>query len=232
MRNLIISFLVTGLVCSADAQKNSAGIHLQLSFPQGEYKSTYPKTGVGIRLNFLHRLKEDGPFSIGGDIGFLLTGSDSRFFDIYYGGYYDTYKVSASNNIVSLAFKARADLLSNERPLQLFIESTIGANLFYSSLSIERQSYYGNSQYVDGNNSKGYWAFTWGPGIGIEIPIDKHKQAAVSLKGSYLLGANSTYLTDPYIDNNGTTYFNQHESKTNMILAELGIRLSLSGRRR
>ena len=180
MRRLMVVALLAGFLFSANAQKTSLGVNLQLSFPQGEYKSIYPKTGVGLRFNVFHRLKDDGPLSIGGDIGFLVVSSDSRFFDIYYGGYYDTYKVSASNNVLSLALKARADLMSNERPVQLFVEGTAGANLFYSSVSIERETYFGNSQYVDGDNSKGYWAFTWGPGIGIDIPIDKRRQAAVS----------------------------------------------------
>ena len=231
MRRLIVVALLTGFLFSANAQKTSLGVNLQLSFPQGEYKSVYPKTGVGLRFNVFHRLKDDGPLSIGGDIGFLVVSSDARYFDLYYGGYYDTYKVSASNNVLSIAFKARADLMSNERPVQLFVEGTVGANLFYSSMSIERETYFGNSQYVDGDNSKGYWAFTWGPGIGIDIPIDKRRQAAVSVKASYLLGTNTTYLTDPVIDNSGTAYFDQHESKTNMILAELGIRFFLSRRR-
>ena len=231
MRNLLIVFLMTALIYSADAQKTSVGVHLQLSFPQGEYKSTYPKTGVGLRLNVLHRLRQDGPISIGGDVGYLVTGSDSRLFDIYYGGFYDTYKISASNNVLSLAFKARADLVSNERPVRVFVEGTVGANLFFSSINIERETYFGNSQYVDGDNSKGYWAFVWGPGVGIEIPIDKRRQTAIVVKGSYLFGANTTYLTDPYIDNNGEIFFARHESKTDMILAELGLRFSLSGRR-
>jgi hypothetical protein len=208
-----------------------AALDLQLSFPQGEYKSTYAKTGVGIHMNVLRRISEEGPISVGGEFGFLVTGSDSKTFDLLYGGYYDTYKISASNNILNLAFKARADLVPKERPVLLFIETTIGANLFYSSASIQRETYFGNSQYVDGDNSKGYWAFTWGPGIGLEFPVDKRKQAAIVVKASYLFGANTTYLTDPYIDNNGDVYFDQHESKTSMIIAELGFRYSFRKRR-
>jgi hypothetical protein len=235
MRSLMIIFLITVIVSSANAQKTIANVNLQLSFPQGEYKSNFPKTGVGMRLSILRRLKEDGPISIGGELGYLLTGSDTRYFDIFYGGFYDRYKVSATNNVLSLAFKARADLMPAERPVKVFVETTVGANLFFSSVNIERETYYSGSQSVGGDNSKGYWAFIWGPGIGIEIPVDKRKQAAVVVKGTYLFGANTTYLTDPYIDNNGDTYFTRHESKTNMILGELGIRLfipSRSSRRR
>jgi hypothetical protein len=232
MRSLLLLFLIAGLAFAAGAQKTIVGANLQLSFPQGEYKSNYPKTGVGLRLNLLHRLKEDGPISIGGDIGFLEVGSDARLFDLNYGGYYDTYKISASNNVLSLAFKARADLVSRERPFLVFVETTVGTNLFFSSVSVERETYFGNSQTVGGDNSKGYWAFIWGPGIGIEIPLDKRQQAAVCLNGSYLFGSNTTYLSDPRIDNSGDVYFDQHQSKTNMVIAELGVRIALRSRRR
>src|SRR5262245_31330002 len=142
MRNPLIVFFIAGLACSAQAQRTSIGANLQLSFPQGEYKSSFPKTGAGIRFNILRRLSEDNPISIGGDIGYLVTGSDSRIFDAYYGGFYDTYKISASNNVFSIAFKAKADLSDRERPVQAFVDITIGTNLFYSSVNIQRESYF------------------------------------------------------------------------------------------
>jgi hypothetical protein len=219
------------LLLSANGQRTMGSIDLQLSFPQGEYKLAYPKTGVGIRFNVLHRIAEESPLSVGGEFGFLVVGSDSRLFDMYYGGYYDTYKISASNNVMNLAFKARADLVPPDRPILIFIEATVGANLFYSTANIQRETYFGNSQYVAGDNSKGYWAFTWGPGVGLEFPVDKRKQVAIVAKASYLFGGNTTYLTDPTIDNNGDIYFTQHQSKTDMILAEFGVRLTF-GRKR
>jgi hypothetical protein len=233
MRIFATAFCLAVLVVSARGQRTSAAAHIQLSFPQGDYKSADPKAGVGIRFNVLRRIMDESPFSVGAEFGYMVRGSNSKYFDIYYGGYYDTYKISASNNIMSLAFKARADLLPKERPVLIFVETTIGANLFFSSASIERETYYGNSQYVDGDNSKGYWAFTWGPAIGVEIPVDKRKQAAIVVKGSYLFGARTTYLSDPYIDgNSGTVFFNQNESKTDMILAELGVRFTFPSKRR
>lgn len=232
MRSLLTVCFISILLSPVYSQRTSAAIHLELSFPQGEYKTTYPKTGFGIRFNMLHRISEESPLSIGGDVGYMATESDSRYFDLYYGGYFDTYKISASSNVVNLAFKARADLVSREKPVLLFVEGTVGANLFYSSASIQRETYYGGSQFVDGDNSKGYWALTWGPGLGIEVPVDKRKLVAVVVKAAYLFGANTTYLTDPSIDNSsGTVYFTQHESKTDMILAEFGVRFTFGKKR-
>jgi hypothetical protein len=234
MRTLLTVFFLSMLFPAANGQRTSAAVHLELGFPQGEYKSTpdYPKTGIGIRFNLLHRISDDSPFSVGGDIGYMATETETRDFELYYGGYYDTYRVSASSNIVNFAFKVRADLLPKEKPVLIFVEGTVGTNLFYSAANVQRLTYYGGSQYVDADNTKGYWAFTWGPGAGIEVPVGKNKRVAIAAKAAYLFGSNTTYLTDPNIDtNSGTVYFTQNESKTDMVLAELGARFALGKRR-
>ncbi len=132
---------------------------------------------------------------------------------------------------MSLAFKARADLVPVDKHVLIFIDATIGTNLFFSSVDAERETFFGGTQYSGGSSSKGYWAFVFGPGLGIEIPLDKGKEVALVLKGSYLFGSNTKYLTDPYFNNNGEVYFTQKESKTNMIMAEAGVRFGLFKRR-
>lgn len=230
MKVAILAISITFLTLSANAQRTIGTASIQLSFPQEEYKSTYPKTGVGARFNVMWRIKENSALSIGGDIGYMVVASSSKRFDLFYLGYYDTYRITATNNIVSLAFKARADLIQPRDKVKLFIDGTIGTNLFFSSVEINRETFFGGSQYNGGNSSKGYWSFIFGPGMGIEIPLGKAKEIALLLKGSYFFGTNTKYLTDPYIDNNGNVYFTQRESKTDMIIAEAGVRFSLSGR--
>lgn len=231
MRSVIIGLLITGFAQSVNGQKTISTISLQLSFPQDEYKATYPKTGVGIRWNILHRFSENAPLSIGGEIGYLVTSSSSRAFDVYYLGFYDRYRISATNNILNLAFKTRADLFPADKAVQVFVEGTVGSNLFFSSVDVSRETFFGDSQYAGGNSTKGYWSFIFGPGLGVEIPLGKRREVALSFKSSYLFGSNTKYLTDPYIDNNGNVYFTQRESKTNMIIAEAGLRFGIFNRR-
>ena len=64
------------------------------------------------------------------------------------------------------------------------------------------------------------------------IPLDKRRDVMLLLKGSYLFGSNTKYLTDPYVDNNGNIYFTERESKTDMVIAEAGLRFSLSNNNR
>lgn len=226
MRQLLVLLLIL-FSFPLLGQKTITTISFQLSFPQQEYKRTYPVTGAGIRWNVLHRPSADVPLSIGGELGFLVTSSDSKYFDLFYLGYYDRYRITASNNIATLAFKARADLIPDERPVQLFVDATIGTNLFFSNVDIERETFFGSSQYRGGRSTKGRWSFIWGPGLGLEIPLGKRKEMALAFKTSYLFGTNTRYLTDPYIDNSGTVYFTERESKTDMLLTEAGIRLGI-----
>lgn len=227
MRIAMAIFLLVFFISAINAQKTISTVSFQLNFPQGEYKSTYPKTGVGIRWNILHRFHENDALSIGGELGYLATASTSRDFDVFYLGYYDRYRVSATNNILSLAFKARADLIPSHKTVQLFVDGTIGTNLFFSSANISRETYFGSSQYGAGNSTKGYWAFIFGPGAGVEIPLGRRRELALSFKGSYLFGSNTKYLTDPYIDANGDVYFTQRESRTSMIIVEVGVRFGI-----
>ncbi len=232
MKRLILITLGLLLLVPSFGQKTISTLSLQLSFPQEEYKETYNVTGVGIRWNVLTRPNINIPISIGGELGFLVNGSRSRAFDVFFLGFYDRYRVSAANNIVSLAFKARADLIPHDKAVQLFVDGTVGTNLFFSTVEITRETFFGQSDYAGGNSSKGYWAFVWGPGLGLEIPVSKDRQTAVSIKGSYLFGSNTKYLTDPYINNNGEVFFTERESKTTMLLIEGGVRFGILGKKR
>jgi len=228
-KTLLTLFILLSL--GVFAQKTSTTVSLQLSFPQGDYKSTFPVTGYGLRWNLMHKPSLNVPISIGGELAYLVTGNSARVFDIFYLGFYDRYRVSATNNVFTIAFKARADLLPTGQPLQLFIDGTVGTNLFFSSVDVSRETFFGQSEYNGGNSTKGYWALIFGPAIGLEIALDKRREVALLLKGSYLFGSNTKYLTDPYIDNDGNVFFTQRESKTNMVIAETGVRFNIFNRR-
>ena len=231
MRIRLLVVLPCLVMLSAQSQKTFSTASLQLTFPQGEYRSTSSEAGIGVRWNVMHKFSDNSPLSIGGEIGYLVISSTSRYFDLYYQGFFDRYKVAASSNVVTLAFKARADLTQPEQKTIVFVDATIGTNLFFSSVDITAESSFGGSQNAGGNSSKGYWAFLFGPGAGVEIPLGKSREVNLVLKTSFLFGTTSKYLTDPYIDNGGDVYFLQRESRTDLIVAEAGVRFNI-GRRR
>ena len=149
MKLSFISLAMMIFGCQAQAQRTFANINFQLNFPQNEYRQANPVTGAGLRLNIMNKIAAS-QLSLGGEVGFLVTGSDSRYFDLYYYGIIDRYRISATNNIVSLAFKARFDLVEQNQPIQYFVDGTIGTNLFFSSVDTERETFFGTSQNAGG----------------------------------------------------------------------------------
>jgi hypothetical protein len=219
-----LSFML--FFADSDAQKFSASIDAQLAIPQGDYKTVNPDAGFGIRANFLYKPIKEAPMKVGVEIGLQEKGNAVQYFSGYVYGFYDEFKVSASSNIFSLLFLARfqSQKLHKIKP---FVDLTAGWNVFFSTVSVERLTYY--SDYNDGysNSSKGKWALTYGATGGVDIPLNKADGIGLELKVAYLLGSNSHYLTDPYIDNNGNASFADKESRTDMLIPQAGIRISI-----
>jgi hypothetical protein len=222
------TFLLLGsfLVSASFGQKFTASVDAQLAIPQGEYKEVNPDAGFGIRANFMYRPIKDAPMKIGVELGMQEKGAVRQYFSGYVYGYYDEFEVSAGSNIFSLMFLARfqSQKLHKIKP---FIDLTAGWNVFFSTVTVSRVTYY--SQYDDSysNSSKGRWALAYGASGGVDIPLNKSDELGLELKCTYLIGTNTQYLTNPYIDNDGNASFEEKESRTNMLIPQAGIRISI-----
>jgi hypothetical protein len=227
MKKLFISLQFILLVAGSYAQKFSTSINAQLAIPQGDYQAVNPDAGFGIRANFLYRPIKEAPMKVGVEFGLQEKGSATQYFSGYVYGYYDEFKVSASSNIFSLMFLARFQS-QNLHKIKPFVDLTAGWNVFFSTMSVERLTYYSDYNSAYSNSSKGRWALTYGGAGGIDIPLNKADDIGLELKVAYLIGSNSHYLTDPYIDNNGNASFVDKESRTNMLIPQAGIRISIN----
>lgn len=226
MKKIIAGLSFMLFFADSDAQKFSASVDAQLAVPQGDYKAVNPDAGFGIRANFLYRPIKEAPMKVGVEIGLQEKGNAVQYFSGYVYGFYDEFKVSASSNIFSLLFLARFQSQKFHK-IKPFVDVTAGWNVFFSTVSVERLTYY--SDYNDGysNSSKGKWALTYGASGGIDIPLNKADDIGLELKVAYLIGSNSHYLTDPYIDSNGNASFVDKESRTDMLIPQAGIRISI-----
>ncbi len=217
--NLFISY-------SSLAQKFTASINVQMSLPKGEYKTANPDAGIGGRGNFFYRPDRNIPVKIGIEPGMQVKGSTSQYFSGYINGFYDEFQVSASNNIFSLMFLAR---FQQEKfgKIKPFIDAIAGWNVFFSTVNVERLTYYSDYNSSYSNSSKGKWAFTYGTAAGIDIPLNKRDDLGLEIKCAYLFGSNTIYLTDPQISNTGEVFFSEKESATNMLIPQIGLRISI-----
>ena len=211
---------------SSFSQKFSASLDVQMSVPQGEYKTANPDAGIGGRGNFFYRPQKNIPVKIGLELGMQVKGSTHQYFSGYINGFYDEFKVTASNNIFSLMFVTRLQP-EKEGKIKPFLDAIAGWNVFYSTVNIERLTFYSayNSSYS--NSSKAKWAFTYGGAAGIDIPLNKRDDIGLELKCAYLFGSDTEYLTNPSIKSDGQVFFDPKQSTTDMLIPQIGVRISI-----
>ena len=231
MRSLLF-FLVTFIFLTrAHAQTNTATLSLQLSFPQGEYKKTYPVIASGLLFGIVHHSKTKSPFSVGGEIGILQVSGGNKYYTGYYNNEYNTFLVASWNHILTLAALLKVNLLDENKSWNAYIDFSMGTNVFLTTTSISRDLY--RDPITNLVKTKYYYSdthvscpFRAGAGLGIEIPFGRQKKIALLFKGSYLYGSPAKYYAHPAI-NNTQIILSPKESKTSMVLAETGIRFGV-----
>jgi hypothetical protein len=220
----LLTMLLIFYTCSFPfAQKFSASVDAQLSIPQGDYKDVNPDAGFGLRANFLYKPCKAAPVKFGIEFGIQEKGRATQYFTDYY---YGDFKVSATSNIFSLMLLTR---FQSAKPgkLKPFIDITAGWNVFFSTVSVERLTYFNDYNSTYSNSSKAHWALAYGASAGVDIPLNKRDDLGLELKVAYLIGANSLYLTNPYIDGNGNVLFEENNSRTTMLIPQAGVRITI-----
>ncbi len=207
-------------------QKFTISLDAQLALPEGDYKEANPDAGYGLRANFLFKPNKSRFLKFGAELGIQEKGRATQYFSGYINGFYDEFKVSATSNIFSLMFLTRLQP-HNFGKVKPFVDLTAGWNVFFSTVSVERLTYYSDYNSSYSNSTKAHWAFSYGAAGGIDIPLSKRDDLGLELKVAYITGANTTYLTDPYINNDARVSFNEKNSRTNMVIPQAGIRINL-----
>jgi len=208
------------------AQKFSASIDAQLAIPQSDYKEVNNDAGYGLRAAVFFKPSYTKPIKFGIELGMQEKARATQYFSGYVFGYYDEFQVSASSNIFSLMFVTRIQS-STPHKLKPFVDITAGWNVFYSTVDVEEVSYYSNYSPSYSNSSKAHWAFAYGAAGGLDIPLNKRDGIGLELKVAYLVGSYTDYLTDPNIDGNGNVSFRQNSSRTNMLIPQAGVRITI-----
>lgn len=223
MKTIIAVVVLVAALNISYAQHFNSTVSIGLGLPDGEYKLAYPKSAFGLGLSGMFQPAK-GLLSFGGSLGYLYVSSNSRDFYVNNFGFQDVYRVTASSSIIRIAATIKASLLPRvmQSVIIPYATATIGANVFLSQITTERSTYYGPGTYSNVYDSKSNWALTYGPGLGIEIPVGRSRRGKIDLQCRYLFGSNTKYYTDPYVDVNGQVYFTRKESRTNMIFPEIG----------
>jgi len=226
MKYLLTILMISFTYSFSQAQKFSTSINAQLAVPQGDYKDVNPDAGFGLRANLLFKPNKIAPVKFGIEFGIQEKGRATQYFSGYVFGFYDEFKVSATNNIFSLMLLTRFQS-SKFGKIKPFLDITAGWNVFFSTVSVERLTFYSDYNSSYSNSSKAHWALAYGAAGGIDIPLNKMDDLGLELKVAYLIGANSRYLTNPYINGNGNVSFEENNSRTTMLIPQAGIRITI-----
>lgn len=226
MKSSFFCIAFTMLSLGSFSQQFTLSPTLQFSIPQSEYKSSNSDVGLGLRLNVLYRPSEM-PVKLGIEVGMQEKGRASQYFSGNVYGYYDDFRVDATNNIVSLMFLARFQSAKSKK-ITPFFDVTGGWNVFFSTAEIERLTFYSTYNSSYSNSSKAHWAPAYGGAGGLDISINKRNEVGLELKVAYLIGAYTKYLTNPYIDGNGDASFEEKDSRTDMLIPQVGVRINLN----
>ncbi len=113
------------------------------------------------------------------------------------------------------------------RKVKPFVDVTAGWNIFFSTVTVERLTYYSDYNASYSNSTKAHWAFSYGAAGGVDIPLNRSDDLGLELKVAYIIGSNSTYLTNPYIRSDGSGSFTENTSRTDMLIPQAGIRINL-----
>jgi hypothetical protein len=208
------------------AQKFSFSADAQLAIPQGDYKDENPDAGVGLRMNLLYRPSVLTPIKVGLELGIQEKGRATEYFSGFLFGYCDDFKVTATNNIFSLIALTRLQS-SAPKKIKPFLGITAGWNVFFSTVQVERLTCYSDYNPSYSNSSKAHWALAYGAAGGIDFPLSRFDDIGLELKVAYLFGAETRYLTDPFIDANSNVSFEERDSRTAMIIPQAGIRVRI-----
>jgi hypothetical protein len=225
---------VTALLIAVNAraqkfgQKLSGGFNAALGLPSGEFKDVNDNVALGIRGHIMYNFSRQVPLHAGLELGYATMGNSTQYFYDPYSGFYDEYSVTASSNIFSIQFKLRLQQPKNVA-VRPFAEGLIGWNDFFSTVNVERVTNYGpaygNNNY--GNSSDAKWAMTFGGAAGLDIRLQKKGDLWLEIRTAYMIGRKTIYYTDPHISTSGQAYFTEHESETNMVIPQVGVKFGL-----
>jgi hypothetical protein len=209
-----------GSATIARAQEYQVGGYFMTIVPHGQFSENITNNGYGGGGQFLIRLGPS-PFLIGGDVGGVIYGSESRREPISSTIPNLQVRVRTSNNI----FLAHSVLRVQPRKglVRPYADGLIGLKYLYTSTSISDIS---GGEDIASNTDLSDTSLSYGFGGGLHIPLTKGPESRVLLDMNvrYLRGSRAEYLKKGSIrEENGQAVFDVLSSRTDVIAVQVGV---------
>ncbi|HKQ80418.1 MAG TPA: hypothetical protein VJ810_42380 [Blastocatellia bacterium] len=212
--------LFIGVPTIARAQERQAGFYFTTIVPHGQFSENVTNNGYGGGGQFLVRLGPS-PFLIGGDLGGVIYGSESRREPISSTIPNLQVRVRTTNNI----FLAHSVLRVEPRTglVRPYADGLIGLKYLYTRTSISDIS---DDDDIASNTDLSDTSLSYGFGGGLHIPLTKGPESRILLDMNvrYLRGSQAEYLKKGSIrQENGQAVFDVLSSRTDAIAVQIGV---------
>ena len=217
---------------AARGQSAAGGVHLMLGNPQGEFRQNVDNLGFGL-AGYLLAGPKPGFAKIGGEVGFLVYGNESRKEPFSTTIPDVTVDVTTSNNILFGHLLVRLQVPVG--PVQPYLDGLVGFNYLFTQTSIKNEQ--GEEEIATSTNFKDF-TFSYGGAGGIlirfyqrnpqkpENPREAHpvRAAYIDFRIRYLIGGEANYLKEGSIRReNGKVAYDVQHSKTDIMTFQLGV---------
>jgi hypothetical protein len=199
----------------------SFGGDLALSQPKGEFANNVPN-GYGFDLTGMFRLDPQGYFNLRADLGGVRYGHERQRVGFPVSGRVAV-DLNTDNQIGFGAFGVQMQIPDGWfRP---YANAAVAATYFWTESSISGAD---NSESFLQTTNLDDWSHAWIFGGGVMIPFGR-SIGALNLGARYHYGASATYLRKGDITDNpdGTINLNPHNSKTDLVLWQLGVSFAI-----
>ena len=233
MTKLLIFFTVACLLFlfvstnPSQAQELNGGINFMLGFPQGGFSQNVDNTGFGIG-GYFGVLLPNSPVMLGGDLGFLIYGNETRKEPFSTTIPDVTVDVETSNNIVlgHLFLRLQAPVGA----IRPYVDGLFGFNYLFTQTQIKNEQ--GINEEIASSTNFDDITLSYGAGGGLQIRVydgtkkinpNPEKRSLttefIDLRVRYMIGGKAEYLKEGSISRgeNGKVAYDVEQSKTDLL---------------
>jgi hypothetical protein len=220
-----IMLAVSPLVSSSANQQFFGGLHFNVGFPQGDFKTEINRNAYGLGGQFFYS-PPTFPLAVGVEVGWMNYGRESRQEPFSTTVPDVTVEVTTSNNLVQGFFVARLQL--PDGPIRPYADLLVGFNYLFTETKITSPNDAGDD--VASSTNKDDVVFAHGFGAGLMVPIYSYRTEKITsfqilIDGGvrYVYGGYAEYLKKGSIRRaNETVIYDTTHSKTDLIRLHIG----------
>lgn len=232
-RALAILLILIPALLPAQVEIGTIGSSYQSGVPQGALARQFDRTGHGGAIEYFHRLAEDSPFYLGGQLSLMRFERYREDFIISTpGGIGQNYRMRVSSNLFSGYLGLRVVPFDNR--IRPYAEALVGFKNFYRSARLEERNFFGLDREEIDRRASGTWTLGYGGAAGLTWFFGKSRLIGIDLRCAWLAGGEvRVYRLKEVIDpldfeEDPFSAFTSTRSVSPMLIPQLGLLIRTS----